>query len=114
MGSRDDIMIKVISTYVAVNIVVVGLIIIFNGIWPRSITGWALLFTLGFPICIFLEYIGTKLFGERINQVIDNSTKTVSISRILYVLLIGLTYLVVLGIIYFTFKGFWQKHFIFH
>jgi len=107
-------MIRVIGTYIVVNFIAVGLLIIFNGVWPRTITGWAMLFTLSLPIYIFEEYIGSKLFSGKISQTIDKSERIISGPRMAYALLIGIIYLVSMCIIYYLFKGFWHKHFLFH
>lgn len=69
-----------------------------SGVWPKSITGWVIVFIFGLPTMILGEFIGEKLFSDKISQTIDkdNKDKIISIRRMGYALVIGIATTVVI------------------
>jgi uncharacterized membrane protein len=84
--------IRLFFTYLAVSLFVGVPFALLNGIWPKSITGWLIVFIFGLPTIILGEYIGEKLFSDKISQTIDkkNREKIISIRRMAYALIIGI------------------------
>lgn len=69
-----------------------------SGLWPKSITGWLIVFIFGLPTIIFGELIGEKLFSDKVSQKIDRDKKDkiISIRRMAYALIIGIITTVVI------------------
>jgi len=84
-----------------------------SGVWPKSITGWVIVFILGLPIMILGEFIGEKLFSEKISQSIDKDKKDkiISIQRMAYALIIGSLTIVVIVILGFFLRKYVGAHF---
>jgi hypothetical protein len=79
-----------------------------SGVWPKSITGWILIFIFGFPTLILGEFIGEKLFSDKISLKIDKDKKDrlISIRRTAYALIIG-----IITTLFITLIGFFlRKH----
>lgn len=69
-----------------------------SGVWPKSITGWLIVFIFGLPTMLLGEFIGEKLFSDKINQAIDKDKKDkiISIRRMAYALIIGIVTTIVI------------------
>jgi hypothetical protein len=63
-----------------------------NGIWPKNITGWTIIAVFGFPALLLGEFLGEKLFSERISRAVDpgKRQKVISARRMTYALLVGM------------------------
>jgi len=63
-----------------------------SGVWPKNITGWVIVIIFGLPTMILGEFIGEKLFSDKISQTIDKDKKDkiISIRRMAYALIIGI------------------------
>ena len=62
-----------------------------NGIWPKDITGWIIIAIFGFPTLLLGEFLGEKLFSERISRALDpdKRQKIISARRMTYVLVVA-------------------------
>lgn len=58
------------------------------GMWPKTAKGWLLLAVFAFPAYLFSEYLGEKVFSDRISGMLEKEQKLISIKRMSYVLLI--------------------------
>ncbi len=104
--------IRFIGIYLLVNIFAVGFLILVTGIWPKTATGWVILATFGFPTWIFGEYLGEKIFSNKISESIDSKEKKISFFRMEYAFIIMILFLIFWAGLYHYFKGFWIRHFI--
>ena len=64
---------------------------LFNGTWPKNITGWIIIAIFGFPTLLLGEFLGEKLFSERISRALDpdKRQKIISARRMTYVLVVA-------------------------
>jgi hypothetical protein len=64
-----------------------------SGIWPKSLMGWVFIAIFGFPTLILGEFLGEKLFSQRISHALDPTKrdKLISLWRMAYALAIGVT-----------------------
>ncbi len=106
-------MLRVVCTYIVVNIVIAGLLILSNGIIPKTYFGWVYIFALSFPIYLLSEYLGSNVISDSISHLINNKPNLISSSRIVYGLLIGIIYIILVFSVYQMLKPFWEKHFVF-
>ena len=83
---------KIFFMYFAASLFIGVPFALFSGVWPKSITGWVIVFIFGLPTMLMGEYIGEKLFSDKINQAIDNGKidKIISARRMAYALIIGI------------------------
>ena len=66
---------KGILIYLGVTLLIGVPFALVNGIWPRTSTGWILLLVLTAPVMVIGEFIGEKLFDDRISDTIDPKRK---------------------------------------
>ncbi len=107
----DNKTLRFLGGVLFVNVFAAGMFILFGGLWPKTPIGWVLLLGLGGPVWLFVEYIGDKLFAEKVSKKIDSSEKTVSISRIIYGVIVMVIFLALFAVTQYYFKGFLTKHF---
>ncbi len=84
-----------------------------SGVWPKSITGWVIVFIFGLPTMILGEFIGEKLFSDKISQKIDNDKKDkiISIRRMAYALIIGIVTTMVIVLLGYFLRSHVGAHF---
>ena len=111
-ANKTNEIIRFSMIYLLVNLVAVGLLILITGIWPITATGWAILLLFGFPAWMFGEYLGDRVFSQKISEAIDPSEKKVSIKRLEYAFFAMIMIMAIWGCIYYYFKPFWVKNFI--
>jgi len=90
---------------------IVAVLIMFNGFFPKTITGWVIIFVFGVPIWFAGEWMGSKITDERISKSIDPFKSTVSPARLSYLLLVMLIFLGGLLLIWGIFEEFIRRHF---
>lgn len=63
-----------------------------NGVWPKNITGWIIIFVCGFPSLVFGESLSEKFFNDRISHKLDptKKDKVISVRRMGYALIVGI------------------------
>jgi hypothetical protein len=82
---------RIFFMYLAASLFVGVPFALLSGVWPKSITRWVIVFILGLSTMILGEFLGEKLFSEKISQSIDKDKKDkiISIRRMAYTLIIG-------------------------
>jgi hypothetical protein len=104
--------IRILSSYLLINLFAVGMLILITGIWPITATGWITLLLFGFPIWLIGEYIGSKFMNDKISKAIDPSEKSISFFRMGYALVVMLIIIVFLAGASYYFKGYFNNNFI--
>jgi hypothetical protein len=63
-----------------------------NGYWPKNMMGWIIIVVCGFPALILGEFLGEKLFSQKIIRAVDlaKKDKIISVRRIAYALVVGM------------------------
>ncbi|GBE39404.1 hypothetical protein BMS3Bbin08_02026 [bacterium BMS3Bbin08] len=86
-----------------------------SGIWPKTLIGWILIIIFAVPVLLVGEFIGEKLFSDKISDTIDPNRKNKQISpgRMSYQLLIGVLYVVLLILAMHKFGDSLKTHFYF-
>ena len=86
---------------------------LFNGVWPKTIIGWVLVFIFGLPTLILGELIGEKLFNNKISQKIDQAKKDkiIAIRRMAYALIIGIITTAIITLLGYFFRQQIGAHF---
>jgi hypothetical protein len=92
MNDKTHKLIKGFSIYLAASLLIGVPFALLNGIWPRNITGWIIICLFGFPTIILGEFLGEKLFSERISSTLDPTKrdKVFSARRMAYALVISM------------------------
>jgi hypothetical protein len=82
--------IKGFLLYLCVSLLIGVPFALLNGIWPKNITGWIIIAIFGFPTLLLGEFLGEKLFSERISHALDpdKEQKVISARRITYALVV--------------------------
>ena len=92
MNNTKQNFIKVFFMYLAASLFIGVPFALLSGVWPKSITGWFIVFIFGLPTILLGEFLGEKLFSDKISQAIDKEKKEKIISsrRMAYALIIGI------------------------
>ncbi len=109
--NEDNKTLRFLGGALFLNVFAAGMLILLGGYWPKTTIGWVILVALGGPFWIFGEYLGDKLFGEKVSKYIDSSERKVSALRIVYGVVVMVIILAfTMGVNYY-FRSFWTKHF---
>jgi hypothetical protein len=104
-------LIKGFFLYFAAALIVGVPVALLNGIWPKNMMGWIIIIVCGFPTLILGEFLGEKLFSQKISRELDpaKEDKITSVRRMAYALVVGIAVtalVILLGYLlraYFTF-----------
>lgn len=93
--------IRIFFVYLAASLFIGVPFALFSGVWPKGIKGWVIVFIFGLPSLILCEFIGEKLFSNKISHTIDKDKKDkiISIRRMAYALTIGIIITVVVTLL---------------
>lgn len=100
-----------LSAYLLVNIVAVGMLMIMANIRPKTNKGWVFILVFGFPVWLIMEWVGSKIFSNKVSDRIDPSNKIISIKRLLYSLIAILTVLGIYMVVVYSYKDFMSNNF---
>lgn len=92
MDNRKQSYISLFFMYLAASLLVGLPFALMYGVRPKSITGWIIVFLCGLPSIILGEYIGERLFSDKISRDFygENEDKLITIRRMAYALLVGI------------------------
>lgn len=98
MNNTKQSCIRIFFVYLAASLFIGVPFALLSGVWPKSITGWVIVLIFGLPAMILGEFIGEKLFSDKVSQTIDKDKKDkiISIRRMAYALIIGIITTVVI------------------
>ena len=113
MNNTKQNFIKIFFMYLAASLFIGVPFSLFSGVWPKSITGWGIVFIFGLPTMMIGEFIGEKLFSDKINKAIDNDKKDkiISVRRMAYALIIGIVTTAVTFFIGYSLRPYVGAHF---
>jgi hypothetical protein len=113
MNNTNNI-IKVFFIYLALTIIIGVPFALVNGIWPKNITGWVIIFLFCFPLLLLGEYLSEKLFSKKISSSLDPShkEKVISLKRMTYALVVGIIIAVFITSLVYFFRDNIGKYFI--
>lgn len=91
IDNRKQNYIRIFFVYLAASLFIGVPYALLSGVWPKNITGWVLIFIFGLPSLILGEFIGEKLYSDKISQKIDKEYKDqiISIKRMGYALVVS-------------------------
>jgi hypothetical protein len=76
----------------------VGLLLwLYYPVVPRSVLGWVLLFVIGIPSWLFLEWLGDRVFSARVFSRIGRAARIALAVPVMILLLIVAAYIIYLG-----------------
>lgn len=93
-STRTDAMVAVL---IAVPVVTGLLLWLYYPTIPRSILGWALLFVIGVPTWLLLEWLGERVFEARVFSRVGRVARIALAVPVLILLMIVAGYIVHLG-----------------
>jgi hypothetical protein len=98
--------IKIFLMYFALAIVIGVPLSLLNGFWPKNITGWVIIVLLGFPLLLFCEYLGEKLFSMKISIALDTSRKDkiISLRRMAYAMIVYIILIIIITLFVYFFR----------
>ncbi len=84
--------IKGFFLYLGASLVIGVPFALLNGIWPKNITGWIIIAVFGLPSLLLGEFLGEKLFSERMSRAVDpgKTQKVISPRRMIYAFVVAL------------------------
>lgn len=92
MGKNVLALLRFLAIYIILAMAF-GLFAAFDaGMWPKTVKGWMLLAVFAFPGYLLCEFLGEKIFSDRVSGLLEKKQKLVSIKRMSYaffVLLLG-------------------------
>lgn len=74
------------------------------GIWPKTTKGWIFLAVFAFPGYLLCEFLGEKIFNDRVSGMLEKKQKLISIKRMSYTFLILLSVMGVSVLLYYLAK----------
>lgn len=111
MNNTKQNFIKLFFIYLAASLFIGVPFALLSGVWPKSITGWVIIFLFGLPTMLLGEFLGEKLFSEKISQKIDKKDKIISIRRMAYALIIGIVTTAVIVLLGYLLRRHVSAHF---
>ena len=111
MNNTTRRLIKGFFLYLAAALIIGVPAALLNGIWPKNMMGWIIIVVCGLPTLILGEFLGEKLFSQKISHTLDpaKKDKIISVRRMAYALVVGIAVtalVILLGYLlraYFTF-----------
>ena len=92
--SRTD---SIVAVLLAIALAVGLLLWLYYPVIPRSILGWVLLFVVGIPTWLLLEWLGERLLGARVFSRMGRAARIALAVPVLILLLIFGAFVVYLG-----------------
>ncbi len=86
---------------------------LFSGFWPKSIIGWSAVLIFGLPAVLLGEFLGEKLFSNKISNALDKNQKNklISIRRMAYALIVGIITTIIIVFLGYLLKTYFGAHF---
>jgi hypothetical protein len=92
--SRAD---AVVTVLLALALVVGMLLLLYFPVVPRSVVGWVLLFVIGIPTWLFLEWLGERVLSASVFSSVGRAARIALAVPVLVLFLVVAAYIVHLG-----------------
>ncbi len=102
---------KTLGMYCLVALIAAGMLMLFAGLVPKTPVGWITIFLVALPIWLAFDWLGERIFSDKISRRLDASDSALSFRRMMYVFAVIIITSTAAAVILKLTQDFWGSHF---